>query len=152
MAGEKLVELIRKSAKAAIPESSLSNILFGKVVSSSPLEILIENRFKVGSSFLTLSPFCFEKKINITISGHTHTVTAKNHTVPKHKHKIKEDAEEETKDNDSVDLSHNISLSSTDKQNIEVKIWSGLQVGDTVRLLRFANGQQFYILDKGDSI
>lgn len=64
MAGEKLVGLIKQGARGAIPPSSLTDIIFGKVTSINPLKILIENKFEVDSRFLILSPFCLEKKVN----------------------------------------------------------------------------------------
>lgn len=96
MAGERLVKIMHDAAKNAIPKETLTDVLFGKVTSETPLKISIENRFEVGANFLVLSPFCIEFK---------------------------------SKDG--------------------VILWDGLKNGDRVNLLRFGNGQKFYVLDKG---
>lgn len=63
MAGEKLIGLIKQGARDAIPKSSLTDMLFGRVTSVNPIKILIENKFEVDSDFLVLSPFCFDKTV-----------------------------------------------------------------------------------------
>ena len=59
---------------------------------------------------------------------------------------------EETQENSEVTLNHSIKLVEAKPSTIEVVIWGGLQVGDKVSLLRVAEGQKYYVLDRGGSI
>ena len=68
MAGEKLVNLIRQGARNAIPNSSLTDMLFGEVTSINPLKVKIDNRFEVSENFLVLSRFCFKKEIEFMLN------------------------------------------------------------------------------------
>ncbi|MGG7176196.1 DUF2577 domain-containing protein [Clostridium paraputrificum] len=152
MAGEKLVGLIKQGAANAIPQTSLTDLMFGTVTSVEPLRILIENRFEVDSSFLLLSPFCYEKKIKIEIPTHEHSITVQDHIGLKHKHYVDETNTKETEENEDITLKHEASISSVAKKVIEVPIWDGLNVGDKVSLLRVSNGQKYYVMDKGGSL
>ena len=146
MAGEKLARAIKQCASQAIPKTSLTDLMFGTVTSIDPLKIMVENRFEVDSNFLLLSPFC------INIPSHNHTASASEHIVPKHKHFLDESSSEETQENSEVTLNHSIKIVEANPSTIEVVIWGGLQVGDKVSLLRVAEGQKYYVLDRGGSI
>ena len=152
MAGEKLARAIKQCASQAIPKTSLTDLMFGTVTSIDPLKIMVENRFEVDSNFLLLSPFCIEKKVKINIPSHNHTASASEHIVAKHKHFLDESNSEETQENSEVTLNHSIKLVEAKPSTIEVVIWGGLQVGDKVSLLRVAEGQKYYVLDRGGSI
>lgn len=149
MAGEKLVGIIRQGAKNAIPQTTLTDLLFGIVTSVSPLKILIENRFEVDSSFLLLSPFCYENKVKFEIPEHDHNVTIENHKGLKHKHYIDKTKTTETEESEEIILNHSASSTKSAKKTIEVILWNGLEIGDKVSLLRVSNGQKYYVLDKG---
>lgn len=97
MAGEKLAKLIKQGASNAIPKSSLTDLVGGEVVNTSPLIIQVENRFQVDEDFLILSPFCREFK---------------------------------SKDG--------------------AILFENLKNGEKVLLLRVSNGQQFYVLERGE--
>lgn len=148
MAGEKLVKLIQQGARGAIPPTSLTDLTFGTVTSISPIKIKIEDRFEVDSSCLLLSPFCYEKKITIEFPSHTHGLSIENHTNLNHKHKL-EDGAKETKENENITLTHQGDISASDKIQIPILIWEGINIGDKVTLLRVSEGQKFYVLDKG---
>lgn len=152
MAGEKLVNIIRKGASQAIPQTSLTDLMFGQVTSLNPLKILIENRFEVDSTFLLLSPFCYEKKISIQIPSHDHEVSIRDHRVLKHKHYVDDTKSKETLENEDITLKHEANISSYPSKIIEVTLWNGLNIGDKVSLLRVSNGQKYYVLDKGGAI
>jgi hypothetical protein len=152
MAGEKLVGLIKQGAAQAIPVTSLTDLMFGVVTSVNPIKINIENRFEVDSKFLLLSPFCYEKKINIVIPEHEHKVSIQDHKGLKHKHYVDDTKTKETQENEELNLSHDVSISSGEKNIIEVVLWDGLKIGDKVSLLRVSNGQKYYVLDKGGNL
>lgn len=72
MAGEKLAQLIKNSRPK---ESELSDLVYGQVISTSPLIIRVENRFEISSSFIELSRMVKELIISITIDGKTGNAT-----------------------------------------------------------------------------
>lgn len=56
MQGEKLLQTLQNVAKPNV--NDLTDLVYGEVISESPLEIKIDNRFIVGESFLILSVLC----------------------------------------------------------------------------------------------
>lgn len=72
MAGEKLAQLIKNSRPK---ESELADLVYGHVISTSPLIIRVENRFEIGSNFIELSRMVKELVISITIEGKTGSAT-----------------------------------------------------------------------------
>lgn len=72
MAGEKIVQLIKKSK---LKESDLSDLVYGQVISTNPLKIRVENRFEIGAPFIELSRMVKELVISITIDGKTGSAT-----------------------------------------------------------------------------
>lgn len=53
MAGNKLIKTIQSMAKPPVGETT--DLLFGEVMSVSPLKIRVDNRFEVDEQFLILS-------------------------------------------------------------------------------------------------
>ena len=130
MAGELLVKLMLEAGKDANPSSELTDLIYGKVVSISPLKVQIVNepRMVLSEAFLILSPLCQEKKFTIPVwntddeSSHTHLLQG-------------------TKTDAGTSHSHSIP-----KQ--EVLVWRGLDVGDKVLMLRIHQGNMFYVLQR----
>lgn len=134
MAGERLVQLMLEAGKDANPSSELADLIYGKVISISPLKVQIVNEPKMvlSEAFLILSPFCKEKTFTIpkwntnNETEHTHAIrdtysgggssspTSHKHSIPKH----------------------------------EVQVWRGLKVGDKVLMLRIHQGNMFYVLQR----
>ena len=83
MAGEKLVSIMLRAGGDANPSSERTDLIYGKVVSTSPLKVQIENEPKMilSEAFLILSPFCKAKSLSIpawnteSASGHTHNIS-----------------------------------------------------------------------------
>lgn len=148
MAGEVLIEVMKQAAAQAVPKEALTDVLFGKVISVSPLSINVEGRLELDQSLLLLSPFCNELKINIPIPSHGHTATSSTITVPKHKHTLKDDASKETSESDSTTITPSISITDNPGSTVEVTVWEGLKAEDQVALLRVSSGQQYIVLFK----
>lgn len=106
MAGEKAISLMIKAGRAATPPSEKTDLIYGKVISTNPLQIQIANESKLilSKTFLILSEFCKEKRVQVRLP--------------------------ET------------------GQDIEITLWSGLSVGDSVSMLRVLQGSKFYVLQK----
>lgn len=133
-----LVKVLKKAALDAVKASKPSNVMFGKVISISPLKINVEQKMILTAAQLVLSRNVTDYKTKITMldsdgwetENHTHTHTiqdtytgggsAEKHT---HKHKI-------------------------NKEKKVITIHNGLVVGDQVILIRQAGGQKFIVLDR----
>ena len=61
MAGERLARAIKNQATN---EKELSDLVFGVVISTSPLQIKVESRFTVSSEFLILSQMVKHKSVS----------------------------------------------------------------------------------------
>jgi hypothetical protein len=60
LAGERLVRAMMQAGKT--PESRLADIVMGEVLSINPLKIKV-NKLELSSTFLLLSPFCYDKVV-----------------------------------------------------------------------------------------
>lgn len=65
MAGDKLLEIMRKTAKP--PTGQSTDLLFGKVTSVNPLRIKVDNRFEISSSFIILTSLVSDFSVDITV-------------------------------------------------------------------------------------
>lgn len=106
MIGEKTISLMLKAGRNAVPPSEKTDLVYGKVISTNPLRIQINNEAKLvlTEKFLMLSQLCKDKKIEVEIP-----------TVP---------------------------------EPLEITLWEGLRVGDSVSMLRVLQGSKFYVLQK----
>lgn len=143
MPGERFINIMQRAAKGVNPETDKADIVMGVVTSTAPLLIKVENRFEVGEDFLLLSPFCFAFTAKLAINlSHTHSVEQP--TVEKNDPLLYPDVSEHDHQITEIVVS-----TSGGSQEQEIELWPGLQVGDVVRMLRIANGQKFYVLDRG---
>lgn len=72
MAGEVFVDVMRNIANDISRSSYSTDILYGKVISLSPLTIKVDNRFEIDEEFLILSTLV--KKKEITLQDNTNVV------------------------------------------------------------------------------
>lgn len=72
MAGEVFVDVMRNIANDISRSSYSTDILYGKVISLSPLTIEVDNRFEIDEEFLILSTLV--KKKEITLQDDTNVV------------------------------------------------------------------------------
>lgn len=75
MAGERLAELMQQAAAGQMARETPTDFVYGTVVSAAPLEIQIDEKFKVGTGNLILSTFC--KPFTTTATAHKHTIESK---------------------------------------------------------------------------
>lgn len=146
MAGETLLEVMRQAAAQAIPKEGLTDVMFGKVLSSSPLTISVEGRFEIDESLLIVSPFCRDLSIEIPIPPHGHTAHSAPISIPAHRHSMMDDANKETTENEEIEIKPDITISEYAGEKVKVTVWEGLQPDDNVALLRVASGQQYIAL------
>jgi len=70
MVGEKLARAIKQGKPS---DGELSDMMYGVVISTSPLKLQIDNRLVVGSQHLILSQMVRPLSVSITIDGKTGT-------------------------------------------------------------------------------
>ncbi|WP_041815662.1 DUF2577 domain-containing protein [Levilactobacillus brevis] len=75
MAGERLLDMIKGRGGS---DSDYADIVFGTVVSESPLQIQISNQMVLTEAFLNLSEVVTDHKVKMKIDGDTKTVTILN--------------------------------------------------------------------------
>jgi hypothetical protein len=119
-----LLNSIKKAAKEAVDASQPSDFYFGKVVSSSPLKISVEQKMTLSSAQLVLTRNVTNYKTKVTVDWSTKS--------------------ESGGSGESSFASHTHDISGTK----ELTIHNALQVGDEVILLKKKGGQKYLVLDR----
>jgi len=122
-----LLKIIKKAAVEAVEASNPTAILFGKVIKTSPLNIMIEQKMTLTQEFLVLtknvSDYTVEMAVNANTDNTDLSVVIEGQTVSlKHKHKL--------------------------PSLMTVLVKNGLKVNDNVILMRIQGGQKYLVLDK----
>ena len=73
-----LVKLIKKAAVDAVNASKPANMLFGTVISTSPLKIKVDQKLTLGKAQLVLSENLTNRSVSILIDGVQQTATIRN--------------------------------------------------------------------------
>lgn len=76
-----LVKLIKKSALEAVNASKPSNVVFGKVISESPLKIKVDQKLVLTSAQLVLARNVTDYEVSTTVNFTTGTALEHSHTV-----------------------------------------------------------------------
>ena len=119
-----LIESIKKAALDAVEASKPCVIVFGKVTSTSPLKINVEQKLTLTDAQLILTRNVTDFKTNITADHYTEDIT--------HSHSY----------TDSNTHRHQV------KGKKEITVHNSLVVGDMVLLLRMQGGQQYIVWDR----
>lgn len=119
-----LLNIVKTAALKAVDASQPSDFLFGKVTSTDPLKISVEQKMTLGSAQLVLTRNVTDYKTEITIDWSTETTSGGSY--------------------ESSFASHGHALSGKK----EVTIHNALQVGDEVILLKKKGGQKYLVLDR----
>lgn len=111
--------------------SHFADIVVGDVISIDPLKIKVD-KLELTEAFLVVGALCKYKAVS---TNHLHTIQAQS-----------------TDQGGEDDHTHNIPVTTTDAALPTVILWRGLQVGDTVYLLRFAQGQKYFVLQRLEGV
>lgn len=122
-----LLNIIKKASVEAIDASNPTSVLFGKVISTYPLKISIEQRMTLTQEFLILTKNVTNYEINIEMNVSTENTEL---------HASIEDK--------NIDMTHNHNI----LKNIKVTIDNELKINDDVILLRMQGGQKYIVLDR----
>ena len=142
--------LVRTIQTITSRRATNGDFVMGTVIKINPLIIQV-GTMNLTESFLMLSPFCVETKINLNhaheMSGSTKATELGSHT---HNVTISGSVYGTT----SVDLgshTHEVELKSANGLGV-VTLWRGLKVGDNVLMLKGANGQKYYVLQRQEGL
>ena len=119
-----LLNSVKKAAVEAVEAEKPSDFCFGKVTSTSPLKILVEQKMTLGSAQLVLTRNVTNYKIQVTVDWMTETESG--------------GSGEEAFDVHSHDI----------LGKKQITIHNGLQTGDEVILLKQKGGQKYLVLDR----
>ena len=73
-----LIKLIKKTSLEAFVASKPANLVFGKVISVSPLKIKIDQKLILTSAQLVLSKHVTNYRLSVTIDGASKNMTVNN--------------------------------------------------------------------------
>ena len=127
-----LSESIKKAALDAVEASKPCAIMFGKVTSTSPLKINVEQTLTLTDAQLILTRNVTDFKTNITADHYTEDIT--------HNHSYTDDGSSSTTGSNTH--KHRV------KGKKEITVHNSLVVGDMVLLLRMQGGQQYIVWDR----
>lgn len=138
-----LLNIIKKAATEAVDAGNPVQVCFGKVTNASPLQILVDQKMTLDSSFLVLTRNVTDFTTMVTVQWETEKEEAT------HKHQLK---------NISTDDGAKIVSAYTETQNAkhthdiegtkQMTIHNALEKGEEVVLLRMQGGQKYIVLDR----
>lgn len=130
--GADMVELIQKSAVAAVEAASPCGLYLGTVTSTAPLAVQLDQKMTLTAEFLMLSTLVQEFKVDMTVDHWTEdTNPPTTHAHP--------DA-----DVNSFDATHKHAY----KGRKTFLVHLGLQAGERVFLIREQGGNRYLIIDR----
>lgn len=127
-----LLVAIKKSAVEAVEAMNPTALVFGKVTSSSPLKINVEQKMTLTAAQLVLTRNVTNHTVNVTMNW-----TSENAV---HDHSYTDDGSSMTTGSNT----HNHQV----KGAKSITIHNGLVVGDGVVLMRMQGGQKYLVLDR----
>lgn len=136
-----LVETLKRSALKAVEAEKPVKVCFGKVVSTAPLKINVEQKMNLGEKQLILSRNVTDFSVGITVDWLSED------SLDVHEHIVKgtdSNGDSIHLATDAQDLSHHHKIAG----KMEITVHNGLVVGDEVILLRQQKGQKFIVLDR----
>lgn len=124
-----IVEIIKMAAVEAVNASGPMGIVFGKVISVSPLKVNVEQRLTLDESHLILLNTVRDYQVEISFDDASIKNIVKDYSM-------------------SDVPGTNYKLTFQQKVKNKVTIYNGLKVDETVILIRVQGGQKYVILDR----
>ncbi|MEG2050884.1 MAG: DUF2577 domain-containing protein [Oscillospiraceae bacterium] len=146
--------LIKQSALEAMSASKPSELLFGMVTSTKPLQINVEQRMTLTSPQLVLTRNVTDFQVSMTMNHETDDSLAD--VDLSHDHTLTGNTGTGGSDNHTHSLTANTGVGGTNTLNHKHRyagkktftMHNGLVVGDEVILARMQGGQKFIVLDR----
>ena len=124
---------IKKAATSAVEAGQPSDFCFGKVISTSPLKITVEQKMTLGSAQLVLTRNVTDFEIDVTMDWVTTSYT--------HTHSI---SDTYTGGGSASTDTHNHSTVGRKA----ITIHNALKIGDEVVLMKQKGGQKYLVIDR----
>lgn len=135
-----LVRVMKEAGFTATEAKNPVNVCYGKVTSTSPLKILVEQRFTLGMAQLVLTRNVTDYDIDVTVDVETTSALGShNHSVS-----LEIDTGNVSASTSSANMSHEHSITGRKK----IKVHNALKNGDEVILIRMQGGQKYVVIDK----
>lgn len=155
-----IIEVIKKASLEAMEQGSPSDVLFGTVISTSPLQIQVEQKLILTKEFLILTKNVMDYDVQVSLDWNTNDKNLNaNHT-----HEMSGDIQVSSTinpnennqtitnktnsnisiENANINLTHNHKISGTKS----IIIHNALKQNDKVILIQQRGGQKFVVLDK----
>lgn len=128
-----LVKLIKKAAVEAVNSSKPANMVFGKVISISPLKIKVDQKLILTSAQLVLSRSVTDYRLSVTVDWKT-----EDHT---HTHNI---SDSYTGGGSASNETHKHDIVGTKTMTVH----GALKVGEEVILMQVSGGQKYIVIDR----
>ena len=159
-----LVEVIKKMAVGANDANAPTSVLFGTVTSVEPLEITVDQKFKLTKEFLKLTKNVKDYTVDVTMNWNTeNTALDANHSHSTevdsnisvssdispndNNQKITNDVTGEVSvsvEQKNINLTHKHSIKGTKS----ITVHNALKINDNVILIQQQGGNNFVVLDK----
>lgn len=121
--GVRLLSIFTKMTKEPKRSSDFSDIVYGQVISVAPLTIKIDNRNIISENMLVVGALCKQTIIKIPFP-----------------------------EKGQVKHQHQGVHGMTSMELPQIELWRGLNVGDKVIMIRFMQGQKYFILQRKEGI
>ncbi len=128
-----LVKALKKAAVEAVVAGNPAGVCFGKVIREVPLEILVEQKLRLGAAQLVLCRSVTDHIVEATVEWES-----EKHEI-RHRHKESTDS---FTDYDVTAHTHGI------KGRKKFLLHNGLKLDDEVILLRQQGGQRYIVIDR----
>lgn len=119
-----LVKLIKKVAVEAVKASKPADMIFGKVISTSPLKIKVDQKLILTSAQLALTRSVTDYRLSVTVDHKTESTSGG----------INADS--------FAAHSHDV------KGKKEITVHNALEVGEEVVLMQLSGGQKYIVIDR----
>ena len=128
-----LVKLMKKAAVEAVDASKPANMVFGKVISASPLKIKVDQKLILTSAQLVLSRNVTDYRLSVTVDWNT-----EDHT---HTHNI---SDSYTGGGSASSETHKHEVKGTKTMTVH----NALKVGEEVIMMQVSGGQKYIVMDR----
>lgn len=119
-----LVKLIKKAAMEAVNASKPANMIFGKVISISPLKIKVDQKLILTSAQLALTRSVTDYRLSVTVDHKTESTSG------------------------GIDAASFASHAHDVKGKKEITVHGALEVGEEVVLMQLSGGQKYIVIDR----
>ena len=149
------LNVITDHVMSVIKQEQQEPVLFitGEVISVSPLQIKINEKFILEENSLLLSATVKETWIDIPITtGDEPSEDGGTDGLFMHRHHIVAETEE-ANDGGQGAQNHKHAIDIWTKYALpKIRLWRGLKVGDVVRLLKIQDGQFYFVMEREEMI